>query len=109
MPEGPLTINTLLALIRGTKAVEKEVGKRTLMKVFAAQTQESAELPPVSPAFPRAGVGRTMVCPCARFLPLPGAARMLRGTHGRDLPPGAPLHGQSPGHGSAPLLPDIPH
>lgn len=72
MPEWTLTINTLLALIRGTKALQKEVGERTLMKILAAQTQESAELPAAHPAFPESWRGRTMVCP---FLPLPGLPR----------------------------------
>ncbi|XP_063275379.1 uncharacterized protein LOC134561940 [Prinia subflava] len=75
MPERTLTINTLLALIRGTKAPEKEVGKRTLMKIFAAQTQESAELPPVCPAFPRTAVGRTMGCPSLASFPCWDAPR----------------------------------
>jgi len=52
VPKGTLAIDTLLTLIKGTKTSEKELGKSTLVKIFAAQTQESADLPPVCPAFP---------------------------------------------------------
>lgn len=103
MPEGTLTINTLLALISCTKALQKEVGKRTLMKIFTAQTQEGAELPPVCPAFPESWSGQNNgVSLCT--LPSPAqAARMLWGSHSRDLP-SRERHRQ----GSGPRLPHVP-
>lgn len=110
MPEGTLTINTFLALIRGTKTLQKEVGKRTLMKTVAAQTQESAELAAVCPAFPRSCRGRTMPCPSARFLPCRAAPGQPQPGFVSQAPhTGAQLcstpAGHPPGHPHASLQP----
>lgn len=92
MPKGTLAINTLLTLIRGTKASEKELGKSTLMKIFAAQTQESPDLPPVCPAFPEYLHGQNNSVSLTTLpSPRPGLVGCcgLRGSHDRDLPPAA--------------------